>query len=94
MVSIIKRDPKDIPEKVPRKDVQNRPAKAETSTGILICISDDGAGFTGEATRGNPASLGMRIMRERAAAIGVRLNFISESDTGLMVRIELPPPPV
>jgi signal transduction histidine kinase len=34
----------------------------------------------------------MRIMRERAAAIGARLDFVSESGNGLMVRIELPPP--
>jgi signal transduction histidine kinase len=29
-------------------------------------------------------------MRERAAVLGARLDFISESDNGLMVRIEVP----
>jgi signal transduction histidine kinase len=74
---------------VPGSSVKaGEPAK----TGILICISDDGAGLGPEGPPKESASLGMRIMRERAAAIGARLDFISESGNGLMVRIELPPP--
>jgi two-component system NarL family sensor kinase len=68
-------------------------AKADSSAGILVCISDDGAGLKPEGPSKEPASLGLRIMRERAAAIGARLDFVSESGNGLMVRIELPPPP-
>jgi two-component system NarL family sensor kinase len=68
------------------------PSAAPSSPGILICISDDGIGLKGEGARGESASLGMRIMRERAAAIGARLDFISESGNGLMVRIALPLP--
>jgi signal transduction histidine kinase len=64
---------------------------ADSSAGILVCISDDGAGLKSEY--GERAGLGMRIMRERAAAIGARLDFVSESGNGLMVRIELPFPP-
>jgi two-component system NarL family sensor kinase len=70
--------------------VMARSQAAESSTGILVCISDDGAGLN-PAYRGR-AGLGMRIMRERAAAIGARLDFVSESGNGLMVRIELSPP--
>jgi two-component system NarL family sensor kinase len=62
-----------------------------SSAGILVCVSDDGTGLTPES--GDRAGLGMRIMRERAAAIGARLDFVSESGNGLMVRIDLPPPP-
>jgi two-component system nitrate/nitrite sensor histidine kinase NarX len=62
------------------------------SAGILVCVSDDGAGLKPEGPPKESASLGMRIMRERAAAIGARLDFVSESGNGLMVRIELPPP--
>jgi two-component system NarL family sensor kinase len=67
-------------------------AGAGASSGLLVCISDDGAGLGPEGPPKESASLGMRIMRERAAAIGARLNFVSESGNGLMVRIELPPP--
>jgi two-component system NarL family sensor kinase len=63
---------------------------AESSAGILVCVSDDGAGLKGGYRE---AGLGMHVMRERAAAIGARLDFVSESGNGLMVRIELPPPP-
>ena len=52
---------------------------------ILICVSDDGVGL-----RYDHEGLGMMSMRQRAAIIGAKLDFISESDNGLMVRIELP----
>jgi len=52
---------------------------------ILICVSDDGVGLSGEVDAG----LGIRNMRQRAAIIGARLDFSSESGNGLMVRIEL-----
>jgi signal transduction histidine kinase len=54
---------------------------------LLICVSDDGAGFPPEGPP--PTGLGMRSMRERAAVLGARLDFISESGNGLMVRIEV-----
>ncbi|MDR2375165.1 MAG: histidine kinase [Treponema sp.] len=66
---------------------------AGSSAGILVCISDDGAGLKPEDPPKESTSLGMRIMHERAAAIGARLDFVSESGNGLMVRIELPPIP-
>jgi two-component system NarL family sensor kinase len=74
---------------------------------ILICVSDDGHGLRSKTrlqskTRlhdtpltagGVPtgAGLGIRSMRQRAAILGARLDFISESGNGLMVRIEIPP---
>jgi two-component system NarL family sensor kinase len=69
----------------------NPAAGAGSSPGILVCISDDCVGLKPEGSPKGSAGLGMRIMRERAAAIGARLDFISESGNGLMVRIELPP---
>jgi hypothetical protein len=60
--------------------------------GHTVCVSDDGAGLKSEGVRSESAGLGMRIMRERAAAIGARVDFVSESGNGLMVRIEPPPP--
>jgi two-component system NarL family sensor kinase len=63
---------------------------------ILICVSDDGIGLSG-GYAGNKgadipagAGLGMRSMLQRAAILGAKLEFISESGNGLMVRIELP----
>jgi two-component system NarL family sensor kinase len=64
------------------------PSAAESSPGILVCISDDGVGL--KSKLGSRTGLGMRIMRERAAAIGARIDFVSESGNGLMVRIALP----
>jgi signal transduction histidine kinase len=68
---------------------------------ILICVSDDGHGLRSKTrlhdmsltTKGIPtgAGLGIRSMRQRAAILGARLDFISESGNGLMVRIEIPP---
>ncbi|GHV95012.1 hypothetical protein AGMMS50293_13320 [Spirochaetia bacterium] len=71
---------------------------------ILICVSDDGRGFPAEgcppAEGGHPTEgchpvegLGMMTMRQRAAILGCRLDFVSENGHGLMVRMEIPPPP-
>ena len=59
---------------------------------ILILVSDEGAGLQNAAQSGE--GLGMRSIRQRAAIIGAKLDFISESGNGLMVRIEYAPPPV
>ena len=63
---------------------------------ILICVSDDGIGLRNEPSNLRKGSrfegLGMMSMRQRAAIIGAKLDFISESGNGLMVRIEFPPP--
>jgi two-component system, NarL family, sensor kinase len=68
---------------------------------ILICVSDDGDGLQSKTSlRGIPlsadgipsgAELGIKSMRQRADILGAKLNFISESGNGLMVRIELSP---
>jgi len=61
---------------------------------ILICVSDDGEGLCGIplSADGIPsgAGLGIKSMRQRADILGAKLDFISESGNGLMVRIELP----
>ena len=63
-----------------------------SSENILICISDDGAGIRSmPGMHGTPGrtGLGMKSMEQRAAIMGAKLDFISESGNGLMVRIEL-----
>ena len=55
--------------------------------GILICISDDGVGLDG-----SQEGIGMKSLRQRAAIIGAKIDFISESGNGLMVKIEYTPP--
>ena len=57
---------------------------------VLFCVSDEGKGLTGSTA--SKTGLGMKSMRQRAAILGAKLDFISESGNGLMVRIELPPP--
>jgi len=55
---------------------------------ILICISDEGVGIQNmnESSEG----LGIKSLRQRAAITGAKLDFVSESGNGLMVRIEIP----
>jgi len=55
---------------------------------ILICISDDGIGLENAGE-----GLGLMSIRQRAAIIDAKVDFISQSGNGLMVRIEFPPPP-
>jgi len=64
-------------------------ARCYLQNNILICISDDGVGLKkmSKASEG----LGMRSIRQRAAITGAKIDFISESGNGLMVRIEVNP---
>ncbi|MCL2759694.1 MAG: histidine kinase [Treponema sp.] len=57
----------------------------QSSDNILICISDEGTGLLSEEE-----GLGMKSIRQRAAIICAKVDFISESSNGLMVRIEIP----
>ena len=63
---------------------------------ILICVSDDGVGLHGMllTSGGVPEGkgLGIKSMRQRADILRAKLDFVSESGNGLMVRIELSPP--
>ena len=67
----------------------------QTSDSILICVSDDGIGITQAAVQesvlqtAGEEGLGLRSIHQRAAIIGAKLDFISESGNGLMVRIEI-----
>jgi two-component system NarL family sensor kinase len=58
--------------------------QAGPSENILICISDEGRGITEERGEG----IGMKSMRQRAAMIGAKLDFVNAE--GLMVRLEIP----
>jgi len=57
-----------------------------SNEGILICVSDDGIGISGSRE-----GIGMESLRQRAAIIGAKIDFISESGNGLMVKIEFIP---
>jgi signal transduction histidine kinase len=60
-----------------------RPARGPAGK-ILIYISDEGKGLTGEGAEG----IGMKSMRQRADMIGAKLEFVNEG--GLTVRLEIP----
>lgn len=55
---------------------------------LAITIQDNGRGF--ELTQGMAGGLGLGIMRERSAAIGVDLEIISEIGAGTMVCLDWP----
>jgi signal transduction histidine kinase len=56
---------------------------------VRLLVSDDGIGFdTDESTRG---SFGLRIMRERAAAIGADLAVVSSPNAGTSVTVAWTP---
>jgi len=75
------------------------------SKNILVCVSDDGIGIHGiqnisniqniQGMRSSPkktgfkSGLGLMNMRQRAAIINAKLDFISETGNGFMVRIEI-----
>jgi signal transduction histidine kinase len=65
---------------------QNR----EDGPRMILFISDEGAGLTAEAARSR--GMGMNAMRQRAAIIGAKLDFIDQEGGGCVVRLEIPPP--
>jgi signal transduction histidine kinase len=58
---------------------------------ILVCVSDDGEGIKNGKPR---QSLGMRSLHQRAEILDAKIDFLSESGNGLMVRIEIQVPPL
>jgi PAS domain S-box-containing protein len=60
----------------------------ETPDGLLLKISDNGKGISGEKLK-NPFSTGLLGMRERAHQIGAGLNITSAEGTGTTVLLEL-----
>jgi two-component system NarL family sensor kinase len=85
VVLTVRRDTRTTPGGFSREGARQAPS-------ILICVSDDGEGLPSGGIPPSSAGLGVRSMRERAAVLGARLDFISESGNGLMVRIEVPAP--
>jgi two-component system NarL family sensor kinase len=55
---------------------------------IVLFISDEGAGLTAESERNR--GMGMSAMRQRAAIIGAKLDFIDQESGGCVVRLEIP----
>jgi signal transduction histidine kinase len=65
----------------------------KTRPGLLICVSDDGKGFSypvSAAQEGSSDHFGIRGMFERIEILGGELSFISEEGEGTMVKIEAP----
>jgi signal transduction histidine kinase len=68
----------------------DQPALTEAGTGpaalrtVELIIRDDGGGFN--PTTITPDHLGLNIMRERAAAVGIRLNITSRIGRGTEVK--------
>ncbi|MDZ4125736.1 MAG: ATP-binding protein, partial [Hydrogenophaga sp.] len=56
-------------------------------------VRDDGAGFDTLDTPGE-SHVGLKIMRERAALIGARVDVSSDPGQGTTVTLTLPPHPV
>jgi PAS domain S-box-containing protein len=56
---------------------------------VELCISDDGVGFDPDAIPGG--HLGLRIMRERAEAVGASLTVTSAPGQGTTVRLRFEP---
>jgi nitrate/nitrite-specific signal transduction histidine kinase len=52
---------------------------------VELCISDNGCGFDTACIP--PDRLGLSIMRERAQAIGAKLEIESKTDTGTQVSV-------
>ena len=58
---------------------------------IFLSIKDDGIGFDAQFLNGtSPIRLGLRGMRERALALGGRLEIESASSQGTEIRAYLP----
>jgi two-component system NarL family sensor kinase len=65
---------------------QNR----EDGPRIVLFISDEGAGLTAESAGSRGMGMGMSVMRQRAAIIGAKLDFIDQEGGGYVVRLEIP----
>lgn len=64
---------------------------AANGDGMVVSIEDDGRGFRPEQrTRTGWPHFGLQTMRERAEAIGGRLEIDSESNRGTAVRVRVP----
>jgi signal transduction histidine kinase len=57
----------------------------EQSEGVELCISDDGRGF--DPGRVPPDHLGLKIMRERAQAVGAALYIDSQPEHGTQIKV-------
>jgi two-component system NarL family sensor kinase len=55
---------------------------------VVLFVSDEGAGLTAESARNR--GMGMSAMRQRAAIIGAKLDFIDQEGGGCVVRLEIP----
>ncbi len=57
---------------------------------LIFQVRDDGTGFDADADSGTRIGLGMRTMRERAAAIGGQLEVTSSAEAGTTLRVRVP----
>jgi two-component system, NarL family, nitrate/nitrite sensor histidine kinase NarX len=65
--------------------------RVKTSPVWRFEVHDDGVGFDAASPSGQQMQVGLRIMRERAARVGARVELASQPGAGCTVSIELPP---
>jgi signal transduction histidine kinase len=64
---------------------------SESEGGLCLAVADDGVGFVVENGSGHsPGGLGLHTMRERARALGGRLEIKSMPGQGTTVKVYLP----
>ncbi len=56
---------------------------------LLLSICDDGCGFSADIDNGIQSGMGIKIMQYRARQLGARLSFLSRSEGGAEVRLEM-----
>jgi two-component system nitrate/nitrite sensor histidine kinase NarX len=72
-------------------NARNVQISLNNSDDFILSIQDDGDGFNINAAKIQSEShIGLKIMRERAAQLGARLEVISKSGQGTTIRLILP----
>jgi signal transduction histidine kinase len=70
------------------RSLRIRISLTDGSRDLTVTVTDDGAGFDPAVSR--PGHLGLRTMRERAAAVGGRLDVESAPGSGTRVTVTVP----
>ena len=60
------------------------------ASAVELRVCDRGPGFDAEALPRTVRTLGMSTMRERAEALGARLEVVSAAGSGCVVRVRVP----
>jgi two-component system nitrate/nitrite sensor histidine kinase NarX len=66
--------------------------QVQQAPGFSVQVRDDGSGFASEQPASDETHVGLRIMRERAARIGARVEVVSAPGSGTRVQLSLQRP--